>query len=132
MIERAPEVAAAPEPITMAGVQEMIQMMLDRQMEETRLLLQHNMDEPTVPIVQHELNEELSDEGNYSRTRSQVEPQVVKRNDPDRRIDKDGCIYKNFMGAKPPSLSGSPKPVEIIYWISEMEMVFESCNCSNK
>ena len=41
-------------------------------------------------------------------------------------------MYKNFLGAKPPSLSRSPKPVEIMDWISEMEMVFESCDCSEK
>ena len=41
-------------------------------------------------------------------------------------------MYKYFLSAKPPSLSGSPKPVEIMDWISEMEIVFESCNCSDK
>ena len=39
VIEQIPVVAAAPEPITMAGVQMMIQTMLDRQIEETRCLL---------------------------------------------------------------------------------------------
>ena len=39
MIEQIPVVAAAPEPITMAGVQLMIQTMLDRQIDETRRLL---------------------------------------------------------------------------------------------
>ena len=68
MIEQIPVVAAAPEPITMAGVQMMIQMMLNRQMEETRHLLQHNRDEPTVPIVQPKLDEELSEEGSYNHT----------------------------------------------------------------
>ena len=57
---------------------------------------------------------------------------MVKRNDSDIRIDRYGHMYKNFLGAKPPSLSGSPKPVEIIDWISEIEMVFESCNYSDK
>ena len=52
VIERAPEVAVAPEPITMAGVHAMIQMMLDRQMEETWLLLQRNKDELTMHIGQ--------------------------------------------------------------------------------
>ena len=50
VIERIPVVVAAPEPITLAGVQAMIQMMLDRQMEETRRLLQQNQEEATIPI----------------------------------------------------------------------------------
>ena len=57
VIDHAPKVAAAPEPIIVAGVQAMIQLMLDRQMEETRHLLQNNKDEPTIPIEQPELNE---------------------------------------------------------------------------
>ncbi|XP_023773078.1 uncharacterized protein LOC111921732 [Lactuca sativa] len=36
------------------------------------------------------------------------------------------------MNAKPPSLSGSPTPVEVIDWISEIEMVFDSCDCSDR
>ena len=71
----------------------MIQAMLDHQMEETRHLLQENGREPASPIVQLELEEEQSGEGNYSRTVSQVEPQVVRRNDLERGIDKDGCKY---------------------------------------
>ncbi|KAL7592061.1 hypothetical protein Lser_V15G34861 [Lactuca serriola] len=57
MIERVPVVAAAPEPMTIARVQVMIQMMLDRQMEETRCLVQQNREEPSMPIEQPELNE---------------------------------------------------------------------------
>ncbi|XP_052621814.1 DNA-directed RNA polymerase subunit beta-like [Lactuca sativa] len=57
MIERVPVVAAAPEPMTIAKVQTMIQMMLDRQMEETRRLVQQNREEPSMPIEQPELNE---------------------------------------------------------------------------
>ena len=36
------------------------------------------------------------------------------------------------MACKPTSLSGSPTPAEVMDWISEMEMMFDSCNCSNK
>ena len=36
------------------------------------------------------------------------------------------------MASKPPYLSGSPTPVEVMNWISEMETMFESCECSNK
>ena len=50
VIERVPVVAATPEPMTMVGVQAMIQMMLDRQMEETRRLLQLNREEISMPI----------------------------------------------------------------------------------
>ena len=87
-----------------------------------------NRDEPTMPNEQPELIPEQSEEGNYSRQVSQVGTQDGL----ERRNDKDGRMYKNFLGAKPPSLSGSPKPVEIMDWISEMEMVFESCDCSEK
>ena len=48
VIEQVPVVAASPEPITMAGVQAMIQAMLDHQMEETRCLLQQNREEATI------------------------------------------------------------------------------------
>ncbi|XP_023745202.1 zinc finger protein GIS2-like [Lactuca sativa] len=42
VIELALEVAVAPEPIKMAGVQEMVRMMLDQQMEETRVCYECN------------------------------------------------------------------------------------------
>ena len=83
-------------------------------------------------VVQPKVNEELSEEGNYSHIVSQVEPRVVRRNDLDKTIDMDGRMYTNLLGSKPPSLSGSPKIVEIMDWISKMEMVSESRNCSNK
>ena len=131
MIERAPEVVAAPEPITMVGVQAMIWAMMVKQREEMRKLLL-NRDQPTVPIVLPELNEELSEDGNYSHIVSQVGPRVVRRNEPDRRIERYGCMYKNFLGAKQPSLYRSPETVEIMVRISEMEMIFETCNSSDK
>ena len=39
VVEQVVVVAVVPEPMRMAGVQAMIQMMLDRQMEETKRLL---------------------------------------------------------------------------------------------
>ena len=57
VLEEVPVAGAAPEPMTMAGVQAMIQMMLDRQMEETMRLVQRNRDEPTIPVEQPELND---------------------------------------------------------------------------
>ena len=108
-----------PEPITMAGVQAMIRAMLAEQREEMRRML--NRDEPTVHVEPTEPVPEQSEEGNYSRQVSQLGTQ----DGPKRRNYKDGRMYKNFLGAKPPSLSGSPKPVEIMDWISEMEMVLE-------
>ena len=50
VIEQVPVVAATPEPITMAGVQLMIQTMLDRQMDETRRLLQQNREELSIRV----------------------------------------------------------------------------------
>ena len=48
VIEQIPVMEATAEPVTMAGVQAMIQAMLDRQMEETRRLLQQNREEATI------------------------------------------------------------------------------------
>ena len=67
VIERAPEVVVAPEPIMMVGAQAMIRAMMAEQREEMRQMLL-NMDEPTVPIMQPELNEGQVEERNYSRT----------------------------------------------------------------
>ena len=50
VIERSTEVAAAPEPITMAGVQELIRAMMEEQREEMRQILL-NRDEPIVAII---------------------------------------------------------------------------------
>ena len=52
VIERTPEVADAPEQITMEGVQAMVRMMLDQQMRETRCLIQQSKDQLTVPVRQ--------------------------------------------------------------------------------
>ncbi|XP_052627652.1 uncharacterized protein LOC128134215 [Lactuca sativa] len=52
VIESVSEITAAPEPITMAGVQAMVQTMLDQQMEETKRLLQQSKVELTVPVRQ--------------------------------------------------------------------------------
>ena len=65
-------VEVAPELITIAGVQAMIQAMLAKQREEMRRMLHENMDEPTMPIEQPELIPEQSEEGNNSRHVSQV------------------------------------------------------------
>lgn len=122
----------APEPVTMAGVQAMIQAMLAEQREEMRRMLHENRDEPTIHVEPTEPVPEQSEEGNYSRQVSQVGTQGERRDVLEGRNNKDGRMYKNFLGAKPPSLSGCPKPIEIMDWISEMEMVFESCDCSEK
>ena len=57
----------------------MMQMMLDLQKEETRRLLRENVRELATPIVQCELGEVQSEEGNYSRIGSQDEPRVVRK-----------------------------------------------------
>ena len=66
VIEQISVMEAAAEPVTMVGMQAMIQAMLDRQMEETRRLLQQNREEATIQIEQPELNEGQTAEGNYS------------------------------------------------------------------
>ena len=114
VIEQILVVEAAAEPITMVGVQAMIQAMLDRQMEETRRLLQQNREEATIQIEQPELNEGQIEEGNYSGTVGQANPSIVRQNHQDGGNDGRGCKYKDFMASKPPSVSGSPTPVEVM------------------
>ena len=97
VIEQIPVVVAAAEPITMAGVQAMIQAMLDRQMEETRRLLQQNREEATIQIEQPELNEGQTEEGNNSGTVGQVNPPIVRQNNQDDGVERNGCKYKNFL-----------------------------------
>lgn len=82
--------------------------------------------------MQSKLHEEQSEEGNYSRTVSLTESLRVRRNNTNGGIKKDGCKYKYFMASKTPSLSGNPTPVEVIDWIYEIEMVFESYDSSNR
>ena len=49
-------------------------------------------------VVQLELNEELSEERNYSRTVSQVEPRMVRRNDwTEGLIGMGICIRTSWM-----------------------------------
>ena len=90
VIEQVPIVAAAPDPITMVGVQVMIQMMLDRQMEETRRLLLQDRDEPTMPVKQPELNDGQSEGGNYNGTVGQANPPIVRRNNQDDGDERNG------------------------------------------
>ena len=59
VIEHAPEVTTAPEPITVVAVQAMIRDMMAEQREDMRQMFV-DRDEPTLPIVQHELNIEQS------------------------------------------------------------------------
>ena len=73
-------------------------------------------------------NEELSNEGNYSWTVSQANPRVVRRNETNGGNDGHGCKYKDLMASKQPSLSGSLTLVEVMKWISEMDLVFGSCD----
>ena len=87
MIVRTPEVATTPELISIAGVQAMIRAMMAEQRDEMRQMLGINRDEPTVVMVQLELNEGQSEEGNYSQTISQVEPRVVRKNQPNEGND---------------------------------------------
>ena len=100
MIKQIHVVVAAPEPITMDGVQALIRMILDHLMEETRRLLQQNQEELTVPIEQPELNDGQSKEGNDSRTVGQADPPVIRRNNKDDGVEWNGCKYKDFLTYK--------------------------------
>ena len=111
MIERSPKEVPVVEHVTMT----ILRALLAEQRQEMRQLIRENGIEPTMPIEKPDLNMKQSKEGNYSMTISQAEPQVVRRDNPERKNEgNDGCKckYKDFMGAKPPNLSGIPKPVE--------------------
>lgn len=41
-------------------------------------------------------------------------------------LREGGCMYKDFMTAKPPSISGNPTPVQVMEWISKIETVFDN------
>lgn len=101
IVEHALEAMLAPEPIRMA----IIRALLVEQMEEMQRLIQKNGREPTVPVMQPKLNEEKSEEGNYSRTMSHMEPQVVRRNNPELEIKKRRCKYWDFTICKSSTFS---------------------------
>ena len=116
VIERAPEVVVAPEPITIKGVQAMIRAMIVEQRKEMRKMLL-SRDEPIVPVIQPELNEELSGEGKYSPIVSQVEPRVVRRNNQDEGIQRNGCNYKDLTTCKPSTFIGKEDLIRVMDWI---------------
>lgn len=91
-----------------------------------------NRKEPTVPIVQPELNEGHSEEGDYSRTMSQVEPQMFRGNNTDEGVDKNGCKYKKFMTCKTSYFRGKEEPIGVIDWISKMDQTFITYSCIGK
>ena len=97
VVEHAPEAVSIVEPVTMV----MIRALLVEHGEELRELIRENIREPIASVMQCELNEYHLDEGNYSRTVSQAEPQRVRRNNPDNDIEMDRCKYKYFISAKP-------------------------------
>ena len=96
VIEPIPVVAAAPEPITMAGVQLMIQTMLDRQMDETRRLLQQNREELSIRVEEPELNEGHSEGGNFSGSVGQANPPIVRQDNHDGRNDGMDASTRTF------------------------------------
>ena len=55
--------------------------------EEMRKMLLNNINEPPMPVKQPKLNGGQSEEGNYSRTVSEVEPPIKRRNNMEREID---------------------------------------------
>ena len=114
VIEQIPVVVAAAEPIMIGGVQAMIQAMLDRQMEETRLLLQQTREELTMPIEQPELNEGQSEEGNYSGTVGQADAPVIRRINQDDGVERNGCKYKDFLTCKLSTFTGKEDPIGVM------------------
>ena len=113
-VEHAAKVVPVAEPVTMA----MLSVLLAEQTDETRQLIQEIRSKTIVPVIWTELNEEQSEEGNYSRTVKRLELQVVRRNNPEVGIKGEGCKYNDFMAAKPSSVFGSPMPVVVMDWIS--------------
>ncbi|XP_052622666.1 glycine-rich protein 2-like [Lactuca sativa] len=78
----------------MAGVKAM----MVKQREEMRQLLLNNKSEPSIPVKQPELNDDQSEEGNYSRSVGQTEPLVVRRNNHEDGVERNGCkmLLKEF------------------------------------
>ena len=67
-------------PVVKPVIMEMLKVLLAEQREEMRQLIQEIGRQPTMSVIRHELNEEQYKEGNYIRTVSRLEPQVVRRN----------------------------------------------------
>ena len=89
VMEQVSVAEAAPTPITMAGVQAMIQAMMADQREEMRQLLLNNRSAPSMPVEQPELNEGQSEEGNYSRSVGLYDPLVVRRNNQEDEVERN-------------------------------------------
>ena len=114
VMEQVPIAEAAPEPITMAGVQAMIHTMMAEQREEIRKILLNNRSEPSMPVEQPELNDGQLEEGNYSRSGGQTEPLVDRRNNQEEGVEKNGCKYKDFMTCKPSTFTRKEDPVGVM------------------
>ena len=99
--------------------------------ETWALHLQHNRVELATSIDES-FDEDHSEEENNHRIVDHTDARRIRRNKSERENDSNGCMYKDFMASIPPSLSGEPKPITVMDWISEIEMVLESCGCNNR
>ena len=60
-------------------------------------MIQQNREETTIQIEQPELNEGQTEEENYSGTVGQADPPVIRRNNQDDEVERNGCKYKDFL-----------------------------------
>lgn len=42
------------------------------------------------------------------------------------------CSFKTFLSCQPPEFSVSPNPTAILHWITEMEQIFDLCECKEE
>ena len=62
-----------------------------------RKMLLNNKDEPSMPVEKSGLNDGQSEEGSYCRTVGQAELPVIRRNNQDEGVKRNGCKYKDFI-----------------------------------
>ena len=124
-------------PMTREEITIMMQTLLAQQREETRLLLEQHVARgaPRIP-GNHGRNHDEEDRENggdrQSESASRRGLTHDQRTHGDEGFDGIGCKYKDFMTCRPSTYSGVAKPVVVMDWISEMEMAFATCGCSER
>lgn len=76
--------------------------MLDEHIKEIRKLFQGNRKNTTL-VIEPLLNEGQSNEGDYI---GNVELSMVRKNDSEKQVNKEGCKYEEFMASQPLRIYG--------------------------
>lgn len=61
-----------------------------------------------------------------------MEPQVVRMNNNEVEIKRNRCKYNNFTTCQLSIFNGKDVSIEIMDWISEMELAFITYGCNSK